>query len=106
MDDRWLETVDLCSGCFEKEVSHKGILHTMSHLMIETTRPIHDGEMAVLVPDAKQVARRVKREFKLLRVKPTCSSCNDPVALPCWVCMICGMSRIFSVEYVLNIPLR
>ncbi|KAJ7325560.1 hypothetical protein DFH08DRAFT_886888 [Mycena albidolilacea] len=88
MDDVFLHTVDLCSSCFEAEVWHLGIHHTAAHLMIETTRPIHDGEMAVLVPKSKELAQTVKTVFNGNDHK-SCCCCGVSVAPPCWVCIVC-----------------
>lgn len=90
MDDVFLNTVDLCSSCSEATVLRPvGIKHTRAHLMIQTTRPIHDGEMAVLVPKSKGLAQTVKTVFNGSEPK-TCCCCGDTVAPPCWVCLICG----------------
>ncbi|KAJ6505315.1 hypothetical protein C8R45DRAFT_861071 [Mycena sanguinolenta] len=88
MDDVGAQTVDLCSSCSERKVRRMGIVHTQSHLMIETTRPIHDGETAVLVPRSKAIAARVKRDFKF-GGKKSCCCCAESVTPSCWVCLIC-----------------
>ncbi|KAJ7362858.1 hypothetical protein DFH08DRAFT_1073779 [Mycena albidolilacea] len=94
MDNILLHTVDLCSRCSEAKVRRMGIIHTQAHLMIETTRPIHDGEMAVLVPRSKELAQTVKTVFKGSEPK-TCYCCGGSVAPPCWVCMICAKDTYF-----------
>ncbi|KAJ7788922.1 hypothetical protein B0H14DRAFT_3503613 [Mycena olivaceomarginata] len=55
--------------------------------MIETTRPIHDGEMAVLVK-SKELAQTVKTVFNGNDHK-SCCCCGVSVAPPCWVCIVC-----------------
>jgi hypothetical protein len=98
MDDVFLHTVDLCSSCFEAEVWHLGIQHTVAHLMIETTRPIHDGEMAVLVPKSKELAQTVKTVFNGNDHK-SCCCCGVSVAPPCWVCIVCGTFTEILLHY-------
>ncbi|KAJ7221269.1 hypothetical protein GGX14DRAFT_669232, partial [Mycena pura] len=61
MDNQYLVTIDLCFDCRERTPRRKGFVHTRSHLLIKTSRPIHDGEIARMIPGAKGVAKRVKR---------------------------------------------
>ncbi|KAJ7354079.1 hypothetical protein DFH08DRAFT_984329 [Mycena albidolilacea] len=83
------------STCSEATVLRPvGIKHTQVHLMIQTTRPIHDGEMAVLVPKSKGLAQTVKIVFNGSEPK-TCCCCGGTVAPPCWVCLICVMQPTY-----------
>ncbi|KAJ7246139.1 hypothetical protein B0H12DRAFT_1126953 [Mycena haematopus] len=87
MDTDGLATVDLCLNCFECEVPHDGMIHTSSHLLIKTTRPIHDAEIAEMIPESKSIAHRVQSNgFQDVN----CLHCKQQITFPCWICTICS----------------
>ncbi|KAJ7622115.1 hypothetical protein FB45DRAFT_121914 [Roridomyces roridus] len=91
MDRDGTETVDFCSGCFESPRVPAGIVHTCNHLLLKIPRPMHDGELAVIVPEAKEVARRIKASVPLTA---NCEYCQDPITFPLWVCMKCARDTL------------
>ncbi|KAJ6585554.1 hypothetical protein B0H19DRAFT_424284 [Mycena capillaripes] len=89
MDDEYLETIDLCSKCRESTPRNEDVIHTRSHLLIKTYRPIHDGDMALMVPEAEVIANRVKKAFKARRPRQLCCCCGESVSPLFWVCTVC-----------------
>ncbi|KAJ7657340.1 hypothetical protein DFH06DRAFT_991084, partial [Mycena polygramma] len=109
MDDRYCDTVDLCSECMDQTVERDTLVHTSSHVMIKSFRRIHDGELAWVIPEARVVAERAKKAFheaasllsrmgsskrsghsrKSKHAAKTCCCCEQPVSCPCWVCLDC-----------------
>jgi len=108
MDDRYFDTIDLCSRCSGQTPEYNGFVHKRSHLVIKTCRRVHDGAMAWIVPRAKVVATRVKEAFKAhsLHAAPmpggqqVCCSCGKSVSPPCWVCIdiACDMNTYFCTD--------
>ncbi|KAF8161810.1 hypothetical protein K438DRAFT_1776325 [Mycena galopus ATCC 62051] len=113
MDERYHQCIDLCSDCHEKTPQNfdYGFIHMRSHLLIKTVRRIHDAEVAWIIPEAKVVAKRVKKRSKDAQAPPSrsegapqssshaappksqvqlrCCACDKPVSHPFWVCIHC-----------------
>ncbi|KAJ7694315.1 hypothetical protein B0H14DRAFT_3660348 [Mycena olivaceomarginata] len=78
MDDEFSNWIDLCSNCLNKTPQQNGFTHLSSHLQVKVYIRLHDGEMAWIVPEAKDVAERVKKGLK-----PTASA-QDEVLRPAY----------------------
>ncbi|KAF7350881.1 Protein kinase domain-containing protein [Mycena sanguinolenta] len=112
MDDHYYEGVDLCFNCHEHTPQFHGFTHLRPHPLVKTFRRIHDGELAWLIPEAKAVAKRVKKHSKDAQATPSraagapqskshpttsksqipqprCCYCNEHVFHPFWVCVYC-----------------
>ncbi|KAJ7053428.1 hypothetical protein C8F01DRAFT_1064970 [Mycena amicta] len=126
-DDDWdliLHRVDMCSDCSEKTVKWEETVHEPRHVQVKTYRRIHDGYMSWMVPEGREVAKRVKKLFTedeavtttapdpeevltkdidvSAEVKatetPTCSYCEKKIALPCFVCVVCAPDAYICIE--------
>ncbi|KAJ7090797.1 hypothetical protein B0H15DRAFT_836939 [Mycena belliarum] len=121
IDKLFSDTIDLCSDCIEQTPERDAFVHTRSHVLAKTSRRIHDGEMAWLIPEARVMATRVKKAFKdanslLSRIEggaktgrhanksrsshseKICCCCGEPVSLPCWVCVACVEDTYVCVD--------
>ncbi|KAJ7055884.1 hypothetical protein C8F01DRAFT_1373385 [Mycena amicta] len=125
--DEFNRRVDMCSDCFEKTVKWETSVHEPRHVQVKAYRRIHHGEMSWMVPEGREVAKRVKKLFtedkavattapasdpsqelegltKDIDVSatateaPTCSYCEEKIALPCFVCVVCAPDAYICVE--------
>jgi hypothetical protein len=124
MDDGFSDWIDLCTNCLDKTPQRNGFIHLSSHLQVKVYIRLHDGEMARMVPQATDIAKRVKNRLKLtasardealnpadspaddaLKTNdqaandskpPTCACCRKPISPPCFVCARCGTSTLAS----------
>ncbi|KAJ7347472.1 hypothetical protein DFH08DRAFT_699735 [Mycena albidolilacea] len=118
MDDGFSDWIDLCTNCLDKTPQRNGFTHLSSHLQVKVYVRLHDGEMACVVPVAKDVAERVKKWLRLtastrdeapkpadspaddaLKTNgqatndskpPMCACCREPISPPCFVCARCN----------------
>ncbi|KAF6748146.1 hypothetical protein DFP72DRAFT_1174531 [Ephemerocybe angulata] len=97
--------IDICGQCLHKTepVTTENFTHRPSHTIFKTTRRLLNMEKAHHVKQARIRSKRVKQIFrpsdgahhhggskeakKDLEIK--CSSCEEDVHLPCWVCTVC-----------------
>lgn len=115
MDNKYHNSIDLCFECREETpvVQRSGFRHISSHLVVKTTRRIHDGEGSRIIRKAKVVAERIKERYRATQAPPSriegppqpdghvamsksevqvprCWSCETPVLHPFWACVECG----------------
>ncbi|KAJ6566117.1 hypothetical protein B0H19DRAFT_1232478 [Mycena capillaripes] len=116
IDDKYDDGIDLCSECRDQTpVVHRlGFTHTSFHSPVKTTRRIHDGDLARIIPKTKVVAEQVKERSKATQAPPLridgppqpssyaiasksqveqqqfhCCYCEKPISLPFWACVEC-----------------
>ncbi|KAJ7048906.1 hypothetical protein C8F01DRAFT_799583 [Mycena amicta] len=120
-----LNRVDTCSDCFEKTVKWEVFVHEPRHVQVKTYRRIHHGDMSWMVLEGREVAKRVKKWFTEDKAvattapasdpskegltndidisakateAPTCSYCEEKIALPCFVCVVCAPDAYICIE--------
>ncbi|CAK5271846.1 unnamed protein product [Mycena citricolor] len=121
MDDSFYNCADFCEPDMDKPAKWgENITHAPSHVSVKTIPRLHDGDTAWLVPEAKTVAARIKKQFKDLdapesaktktetghgakkdlveKKKPKCVCCAKEVSLPVWVCLSCVEDIFVCVE--------
>ncbi|KIK51733.1 hypothetical protein GYMLUDRAFT_120582, partial [Collybiopsis luxurians FD-317 M1] len=113
ISDDFSETFDLCLNCRDISCTTESFDHHPSHPMLKVDRVIQDGELAWAIPEAREIATRVKELFrsqntlttrlakdsikdgradktKLLQVEALCCCCGKGVDTPCWICLSCS----------------
>lgn len=119
LDDKYSNGIDLCSECSEatpSSIQGLSFIHQSSHLLIKTTRRIHDGGLGWTIWTAKVTADRVVEQFLTAQAPPPrmeglpqpesdaatsdsedqeqqfcCCYCERPLSRPFWACIECGM---------------
>ena len=97
------DQVNLCVNCcIDVSVRVRGFTHSPLHDMVQVRRVIHNRDLASLATSAKEAVDRMKfaisrsKQLEVANVdvdpKWHCSCCDDPIYMPCWVCMTCGTS--------------
>ncbi|KAK7035665.1 hypothetical protein R3P38DRAFT_2487190, partial [Favolaschia claudopus] len=128
MNDLCSEWVDLCMNCKEHtpQVIYYGFNHLRSHLLVKTTRHVHDGELRHIVSEARRITEQIKVPFKVpplivaasthgedlaqLECTPekiqsqegTCNHCKQAATYPFWVCIDCTWKTYVCTECEAN----
>ncbi|KAJ6548552.1 hypothetical protein B0H19DRAFT_952740 [Mycena capillaripes] len=124
-DENWGPRVDLCSNCFEKKFKWEESVHEPRHVQVKTYRRIHPGYMSWMVPEAREVAKRVKKLFTEDKISatagsdpserslikdidvsaggkakeaPKCLYCETNISPPCFVCVECTPEGYICIE--------
>lgn len=95
------DQVNLCvKCCIDVPVRVRGFTHSPLHDMVQVRRVVHNRALGSLATSAKEAVDRGK--FAIGRSKQLegadvdvdpkwyCSCCDDPIYMPCWVCMTCA----------------
>jgi len=122
IDDKFLDSVDLCQSCINTTSESRHHAHSLSHSLVRLHTPLLDGDLAWIIPKAREVSDRVKdlcrTKAELIKrltinqrqaaspvITPgtsnrmfkatTCGCCRTVTTFPCWVCLECS-------EYILG----
>ncbi|CAK5270944.1 unnamed protein product [Mycena citricolor] len=120
IDNRFNDGADFCEAHMDQSAEWKGVSHVPSHVSVKTLSRIHHGDKAWIVPEARTVAARIKKQFKGLdapesaktmaetgyafkdavteKKRPKCVCCAKEVSLPVWVCVMCVQDIFVCVE--------
>ncbi|KAF7296411.1 Protein kinase domain-containing protein [Mycena chlorophos] len=110
IDDSFYESIDLCSLHTTETPRTRRFVHQREHLMVKIIRRIQDADLAWMVPEARAVAKRVRKAYlaslpkadgaastaaahvtkkKKKATAQVCACCGEAPAPPFFACIEC-----------------